>query len=56
VLGRKGVLKQDWRASPDSLEPHFNRNPRIAAKSKWARVEAFTRNKASKPMRRLVAD
>ena len=46
VLGREGILKQKWCASPDSHEPHFDLSPRIAAKSKWARIEALMRNKA----------
>jgi hypothetical protein len=46
VLGREHILKQDWRSSPDSQTPHFNLSPRVAAKSKWARVEALLRNKA----------
>jgi hypothetical protein len=26
--------------------PHFNLNPRLAAKSKWARIEALRRNRS----------
>jgi hypothetical protein len=44
VLGRERILKQDWRARPKSAEPHFKLSPRIAAKNKWARIEAITRN------------
>ena len=46
VLGREHILRQDWWASPTSHEPHFNLSPRVATKSKWARIEALTRNKA----------
>ena len=44
VLGRERILKQDWRARPKSAEAHFKLSPRIAAKNKWARIEAITRN------------
>jgi putative transposase len=44
VLGRERILKQDWRARPKSAEPHFKLSPRVAAKNKWARIEAITRN------------
>ena len=46
VLGRERILKQDWRARPESAEPHFNLSPRVAAKNKWARIEALARNTA----------
>jgi putative transposase len=45
VLGRQGVLDQDWRHSPSSPAPHRGLNPRVAAKSKWSRIEALQRNK-----------
>lgn len=45
VLGRQGVLAQDWRASPKSSAPHRGLNPRVAAKNKWSRIEALQRNK-----------
>jgi hypothetical protein len=44
VFGRERILKQDWRARPKSAEPHFKLSPRVAAMSKWARIEALTRN------------
>lgn len=44
VLGRKAILRQHWNSSPASLEPRRNLSPRVAAKSKWARVEALQRN------------
>ena len=46
VLGRRAVLAQRPSDSPSTAEPHFNVNPRIAAKSKWARIEALGRSKA----------
>ena len=46
VLGREHILNQDWRARPKSAEPHFNLSPRVAAKNKWARIEALARNTA----------
>ena len=46
VLGREGILKQIWSASPNSDAPHFDLSPRVAAKNKWARIEALMRNKA----------
>ena len=46
ALGRERILNQDWRARPKSAEPHFNLSPRVAAKNKWARVEALGRNAA----------
>jgi putative transposase len=45
VLGRQGVLDQDWRDSPSSPAPHRGLNPHVAAKNKWSRIEALQRNK-----------
>ena len=45
VLGRQGVLAQNWRGSPISQEPRRGLNPRVAAKDKWRRFEALQRNK-----------
>jgi hypothetical protein len=45
VLGRRAVLRQAWWQRPASLEPRRNLRPRIAARSKWARVEALQRNR-----------
>jgi putative transposase len=45
VLGRQGVLDQDWRDSPSSPASHRGLNPRVAAKNKWSRIEALQRNK-----------
>jgi putative transposase len=46
VLGRRAILAQDWNEGPDSRERRRQLNPRVAAASKWARVEAFLRNRA----------
>jgi len=46
VLGRRAVLKQSWRGSPASSEPRRGLRPRLAARSKWSRVEALLRNRA----------
>ena len=46
VLGRDGILKQNWNASPNSYAPHFGLDPHVAAKNKWSRIEALARNKA----------
>jgi putative transposase len=46
VLGRQAVLEQKPFDSPQTAEPHFGVNPRIAAKSKWSRIEAIHRSKA----------
>jgi putative transposase len=45
VLGRHAILRQSWRDSPASREPRRNLRPRIAARSRWARVEAIARNR-----------
>jgi putative transposase len=45
VLGRAGILRQDPFHAPESHAPHFQKNPRVAAKSKWARIEALMRNR-----------
>jgi REP element-mobilizing transposase RayT len=46
VLGRRAVLAQSWRDGPTSREPRRNLRPRIATRSKWARIEALVRNRA----------
>lgn len=46
VLGREAVLRQLPFDSPQNTAPHFNLSPRIAAKSKWTRIEAIQRSKA----------
>jgi putative transposase len=45
VLGRRAVLQQSWRAHPTTSEPRRNLRPRVAARSKWARLEALLRNR-----------
>jgi hypothetical protein len=46
VLGRRRVLRQSWRDSPTSREPRRTLNPRVAARSKWHRIEALQRKRA----------
>jgi putative transposase len=46
VLGRRAVLAQSWRAYPASVEPRRNLRPRVATRTKWARIEALLRNRA----------
>jgi putative transposase len=46
VLGREAIVAQNPFNSPKSPEPHFNISPRVAAKSKWSRIEAIRRCKA----------
>ena len=46
VHGRRAVLAQSWRDHPASCEPRRNLRPRVATRSKWARIEAVVRNRA----------
>jgi REP element-mobilizing transposase RayT len=46
VLGRSAILTQAPSDSPVTGEQHFNINPRIAARDKWARIAALRRSKA----------
>jgi hypothetical protein len=46
ILGRRAVLRQDWRARPASQEPRRQLSPRVAARNQWSRMEALLRNKA----------
>jgi putative transposase len=46
ILGRRSVLRQGWRARPRDREPRRALNPRVAARSKWSRIEALLRNRA----------
>ena len=46
VCGRRAVLEQPWRGQPSSAAPRRNLRPRVAAQSKWARIEALLRNRA----------
>jgi REP element-mobilizing transposase RayT len=45
VLGRRAVLAQSWRDYPASHAPRRNLRPRVAARSKWHRIEALLRNR-----------
>jgi REP element-mobilizing transposase RayT len=45
VLGRRGVLAQSWRDYPATVEPRRNLRPRVATRSKWARIEALVRDR-----------
>ena len=45
VLGRGRVRRQSWRDSPKSDAPRRGMNPRVAARDKWARMEALMRNR-----------
>ena len=44
VMGRRAVRAQSWRARPHSRERRFGLSPRVAARNKWARIEALQRN------------
>lgn len=44
IVGRRRIARQSWRESPHSHEPRRNLRPRVAARSKWARIEALQRN------------
>jgi putative transposase len=46
IQGRRAVLAQSWRSHPASCEPRRNLRPRVATRSKWARIEALLRNRA----------
>lgn len=45
VVGRRRILRQSWKDSPTSREPRRTLRPRVAARSRWARVAALQRNK-----------
>jgi putative transposase len=45
VLGRRRVLRQSWQACPASHEPRRGLRPRVAARSKWARIQSLQRNR-----------
>ena len=45
VMGRRAVLRQDWRARPHTEEPRRGLSPRIAARNKWSRIESLRRNR-----------
>jgi REP element-mobilizing transposase RayT len=44
VLGQDGILRQDPFACPSGYAPRFQMSPKVAAKNKWARIEALLRN------------
>jgi REP element-mobilizing transposase RayT len=46
ILGRRAVLRQAWWERPTSHEPRRDLRPRLAARSKWGRIEALQRNRA----------
>jgi putative transposase len=46
VLGRARILGQEPSHCPEGHAPRFQMNPHVAAKSKWARIEALLRNRA----------
>jgi putative transposase len=46
LVGRRDVLKQDWRHSPSTREPRGSLSPRLACRNRWARTEALQRNRA----------
>jgi putative transposase len=43
VLGRRAILSQNPFTRPKVAKPHFAISPRIAGKSKWARIETLQR-------------
>jgi putative transposase len=45
VIGCLRIRRQSWRDSPTSHEPRRGLRPRVAARSKWARIETLQRNK-----------
>jgi len=46
ALGRVRVLSQDPFDCPSDHAARFQMSPRVAAKNKWARIEALNRNRA----------
>jgi len=46
VYGRRAVLQQPWWGRPTSFSPRRNLRSRVAARSKWARIEALLRDRA----------
>lgn len=45
VVGTRGIRRQAPHANPSSREPRRELRPRVAARSKWARIAALQRNK-----------
>jgi hypothetical protein len=48
ISGRASILSQKWNDRPKDREVRMGLNPRIAARSKWSRIEALLRNRAFK--------
>jgi hypothetical protein len=46
VLGRDDILRQDPFGCPSGHAPRFQMSPQVAAKNKWARIEALLRNRS----------
>jgi REP element-mobilizing transposase RayT len=46
VLGRSAILAQDPSDSSVTVERRFDISPRVAAKNRWARIQALGRSKA----------
>ena len=45
VLGRRGIVRQSWRECPTTYVPRRDLRPRVAARCRWARMEALYRNR-----------
>ena len=45
VMGVQAILAQRWNHSPATKEPRRKMSPTIAARSKWARIEALQRKR-----------
>jgi hypothetical protein len=45
VLGRERILRQSPFDCPAGHAPRFQMSPQVAAKNKWARIEALMRNR-----------
>jgi hypothetical protein len=45
VVGRRRILRQSWHDAPTSHEPRRGLRPRVAARSKWARIERLQRDR-----------
>ena len=46
VFGRNAILAQGWNDRPGTREPRRQLSPRVAARSKWSRIEALLHNRA----------
>lgn len=44
-LGEVRLRRQRWRARPDSYDERFDKTPKVASRSKWARIAALQRNR-----------